>query len=155
MKRRSFEQSRCAVARALDEVGDCWTMMILRDVFEGSHRFGEFERKLGIPKRALSSRLKAMVVSDILATVPASDGSAYKEYILTEKGSGLFHVMVALRQWGEAHLFANETSPASTLVDAKTGRAVGTLALHSAEGGALGMTDTVVVYDEPTQGPAC
>ena len=151
MKRRSFEQSTCAVARALDEVGDCWTMMILRDVFEGSHRFGEFERKLDIPKRALSSRLKSMVASGILATVPASDGSAYKEYVLTEKGRGLFHVMVALRQWGETHLFATEAKPAATLVDVETGQPVRALELHSADGKLLGMSDTVVVYDGPDQ----
>ena len=75
--------AQCPVARALEVLGDRWALMILRDAFDGLHRFSEFHKNLGLAKNILASRLKLLVESELLALQPASDGSAYKEYVLT------------------------------------------------------------------------
>jgi DNA-binding HxlR family transcriptional regulator len=105
-KREELMDSTCPVARALSVLGDAWTLMILRDAFDGSSRFGEFQRNLGIARNILADRLHGLVEQEILELVPASDGSAYEEYRLTARGLSLFPVLVSLRQWGEEHLFA-------------------------------------------------
>jgi DNA-binding HxlR family transcriptional regulator len=105
VKRKSFGASPCAIARSLDVVGDWWTLLILRDAFDGIRRFSEFQKSLGIPKNRLSLRLKALVALGIFEVAPASDGSAYQEYVLSRKGKDLLPVMVGLREWGEQHLF--------------------------------------------------
>lgn len=92
--------AQCPVARALEVLGDRWALMILRDAFDGLRRFSEFQKNLGLAKNILASRLKLLVESGLLMTQPASDGSAYKEYVLTEKGLSVFPVVVGLRQWG-------------------------------------------------------
>src|SRR5206468_11869696 len=80
--------------------GDAWSMLVVRDAFAGKRRFGEFEKSLGVAKNILTVRLRKLVALGVLEQVPAADGSAYREYALTEKGRGLFLVLVALGQWG-------------------------------------------------------
>src|SRR5688572_33038504 len=106
VKRTSHSSASCPVARPLDAIGDWWSLLIVRDAFDGLRRFGEFQRSLGLAKNILASRLRNLVAHGILETVPASDGSAYHEYVLTSKGRDLFPLLVALRQWGERHFFA-------------------------------------------------
>src|SRR5690349_25055943 len=98
-KRISHKDSMCGVARPLDAIGDWWSLLIVRDAFDGLRRFGEFQRSLGLAKNILSARLKNLIEHGILETVPASDGSAYQEYVLTDKGLDLFPLLTALRQW--------------------------------------------------------
>ena len=86
----------CPIARALDAIGDWWSLLIIRDALLGRRRFGEFQKSLGLAKNILTVRLRALVDRGILAMAPASDGSAYQEYVLTPKGRGLFPVLVAL-----------------------------------------------------------
>jgi DNA-binding HxlR family transcriptional regulator len=74
-------------------------------------RFGEFQKSLGIAKNMLTTRLKLLVDEGILRLQPASDGSAWQEYVLTDKGRALQTVLVALSQWGNEFLFA-ETNAA-------------------------------------------
>src|SRR6185369_13899736 len=106
MKRTSFAKDKCPVARSVEAVGDWWSLLIVRDAFDGSRRFGEFQRSLGVAKNILTARLRTLVAGGVLESVPASDGSAYREYVLTPKGKALFPVIVALRQWGEEYFFA-------------------------------------------------
>ena len=133
VKRTSFGNAPCPVARALDVIGDWWSLLIIRDAFDDVRRFSEFEASLRIAKGILSSRLRDLIGRGILDTAPASDGSAYREYVLTEKGRGLFLVIVALRQWGEDHLYG-PGEPRSSLVDTETGTPVLRLELRSADG---------------------
>jgi len=100
MKRTSFAKDECPVARSVEAVGDWWSLLIVRDAFVGKRRFGEFQNSLGVAKNILTVRLKKLVAEGVLELVPASDGSAFKEYALTEKGRGLLPVIVALGQWG-------------------------------------------------------
>jgi DNA-binding HxlR family transcriptional regulator len=143
VKRTSHREARCPVARPLDAIGDQWSLLIVRDAFDGLRRFGEFQKNLGLAKNILSARLRNLVDHGILDTIPASDGSAYQEYVLTEKGRGLFTLLVALRQWGEDFFFP----PAEEhvlLVDRKRGMPVRRLEVRSQDSRVLGSEDTVV-----------
>jgi DNA-binding HxlR family transcriptional regulator len=142
-KRVSHKNSMCGVARPLDAIGDWWSLLIVRDAFDGLSRFGEFQKNLGLAKNILSARLHNLVAHGIMDTVPSSDGSPYQEYVLTEKGRGLFPVLVALRQWGEAFFF--EPGEAHVrLVDKKTGSPVRKLELRARDGRIIGAEDTLV-----------
>jgi len=142
-KRISHKESQCGVARPLDAIGDWWSLLIVRDAFDGLRRFGEFQKNLGLAKNILSARLRNLVTHGILDTVPASDGSPYQEYELTEMGRGLFPLLVALRQWGEDFFF--EPGEAHVrLVDRKTNLPVRRLELRSHDGRMLRPEDTVV-----------
>ncbi len=149
-KRVSLSGAECPVARALDVIGDWWSLLIIRDAFEGVRRFSEFQTGLGIAKGMLATRLRDLTERGILETAPASDGSAYKEYILTERGRGLFLAIVALRQWGEDHLYhAGERH--SVLVDRANGDAVARLKLQASDGRVVAWNETRV--KKATEGP--
>ncbi|PDO88316.1 helix-turn-helix domain-containing protein [Kosakonia pseudosacchari] len=133
MKRTRFEETFCPVARSLNIIGDWWSLLIVRDALAGVTRFGEFQKNLGIAKNMLTARLKLLVDEGILRTQPASDGSAWQEYVLTEKGRALQTVLVALSQWGQEWLF-EQGEPASVLVDSHTQRPLQKLALRAEDG---------------------
>lgn len=143
VKRVSLMGADCPVARALDVIGDWWSLLIIRDVFDGRRRFSELQSGLGIAKGMLAARLRDLVDRGVLTTTPASDGSAYREYVLTEKGSGLFLVIVALRQWGEDYLYGPEERY-SVLINTRTKRPVGRLMLRSDEGQRIEWHETEV-----------
>ncbi|MDH0302296.1 MULTISPECIES: helix-turn-helix domain-containing protein [unclassified Pseudomonas] len=130
---------QCPVARALEVLGDRWALMILRDAFDGLCRFSEFQRNLGLAKNILAARLKLLVEAGLLAQRPASDGSAYKEYVLTEKGRSVFPLVIGLRQWGERYLFTAGESR-SQLVDDR-GQGLETLQVRARDGRVVGPED--------------
>jgi DNA-binding HxlR family transcriptional regulator len=141
LKRKSLEKAVCPVARSLDAIGDWWSLLIIRNAFMGQRRFGEFQKGLGMAKNILTVRLRKLVGCGILEIVPASDGSAYQEYVLTKKGRGLFHVLEALRQWGSESFFTPDETT-KVLVDRKQRRPVRKLELRSEDGRLLGPEDT-------------
>lgn len=143
VKRVSQWNAGCPVARALDVIGDWWSLLIIRDAFDGARRFREFQTGLGIAKGVLATRLRDLTRRGILETAPASDGTAYREYVLTDKGRGLFLVIVALRQWGEDHLY-RPGEPRSSLLEAETGDPVARLELRTRDGRPLDWTETKV-----------
>jgi len=148
VKRTSLEGAACPVARSLDAIGDWWSLLIVRDAFDGIRRFGEFQKSLGVAKNILSDRLRTLVAHGILAVAPASDGSAYQEYVLTDKGRALFPVIVGLRQWGEDHYYGPAEAH-STLIDRKRGQAVRRLEIRAQDGRLLEPDDTVVQKTTP------
>ena len=143
MRRVSLDDAQCPVARALDAIGDWWSLLIIRDAFDGLCRFGEFERSLGVAKNILTVRLRKLVTDGILKTAPAADGSRHQEYLLTEKGLCLFHVIVGLRQWAEEYSFRKDEMH-SVLIDREKKRTVRKLELRSRDGRLLGPHDTVI-----------
>jgi DNA-binding HxlR family transcriptional regulator len=143
VKRVSLSGAECPVARALDVIGDWWSLLIIRDAFEGVRRFSEFQTGLGIAKGMLATRLRDLTERGVLEIAPASDGSAYKEYILTERGRGLFLAIVALRQWGEDHLYRGGERH-SVLVDDANGEPVARLRLRASDGRLLAWNETQV-----------
>lgn len=144
MRRKSLDDANCAVARSLDVIGDWWSLLIVRDALNGIRRFKEFERSLGLAKNILSSRLKSLVEHGILETMPASDGSAYREYVPTEKGLKLFPVIIALAQWGSEFLF-DPGEPRSCPLDGRNGEPLQQMLVLASDGRELGPADITSV----------
>ncbi|VXB81328.1 HxlR family transcriptional regulator [Microbacterium sp. 8M] len=105
----------CPVARTLDLVGERWSLLIVRDAMDGATSFTGFQQRTGMARNILADRLRRLVDHGILARETATSGRR-QHYVLTEAGRDLFTVIVALRQWGERHAFADDESH-STLVD--------------------------------------
>ena len=93
-KRKSMQDDACPVARSLDLVGDRWSMLIVRDAFDGIRRFSDFQRNLGVAKNILSDRLSTLVAEGVLTVQPPSDGTSYlfddgePHSLLVDKDSG-------------------------------------------------------------------
>ena len=105
----------CPVARTLDVVGDRWSLLIIRDAMDGARSFTDFQQRTGVARNILTDRLRRLVDRGLLRRETAISGRR-QAYVLTDAGRDLFTVIVALRQWGERHTFAdNETH--SLLVD--------------------------------------
>ena len=121
----------CPVARAVDLVGDRWSLLIVRDAMDGAVTFTDFHRRLGIARNILTDRLRKLVDHGILDKGSCTDGRRHT-YRLTEAGRDLFTTVVALRQWGERHAFAAH-EPHSTLVD-DHGRRLPRLTPHDRDG---------------------
>ncbi|HEX7855360.1 MAG TPA: helix-turn-helix domain-containing protein [Sphingobium sp.] len=139
-KKTDLDEHACAIARSLGAIGDWWSLLIIRDALGETRRFGEFQKSLGLAKNILSARLQKLVERGILATAPASDGSAYKEYVLTPKGEKLYIVIAALWQWGEEFCFApGELS--YDMVDKDTRKPFQPLELKARNGAVLGPRD--------------
>lgn len=144
MKRKSLQGDVCPIARTLDAIGDWWSLLIVRDALMGARRFSQFQKNLGVAKNILTVRLRALVTQGILEIKPASDGSAYQDYVPTSKARALFPVLVALRQWGEEHAFKpGETC--SSLVDRKDELPLGKLQIRAHDGRLLDQTETKVI----------
>ena len=141
VKRTSLENDDCPVARSLDALGDWWSLLIIRDALLGIRRFSEFQKSIGLAKNILTARLRTLVDRGILKTAPASDGSAYQEYVLTPKGRGVFPVLVALRQWSEEFSWENGGFK-TLLVDRSKGRPVRKLEIRAEDGRLLADGDT-------------
>src|SRR4051794_30052506 len=143
VKRTSFERDDCPIARSLDAIGDWWSLLIIRDALFGARRFGEFQKKLGLAKNILAARLRTLVDQGIPEPAPASDGSAYQEYVLTPKGRGVFPILVALRQWSE-EFDRRPEEIATVLVDREKGRPVRKLQMRAEDGRLLSPADTTL-----------
>lgn len=133
----------CPVARSVDVMGDRWSLLIVRDAFDGMRRFSDFQRSLGVARNILSDRLKKLVDAGILQTEAAAEGSAYQAYVLTPRGESLFPVVLALRQWGESQLFAPGEAH-SLLIDSRTGQPVPAMRVLDAQGQELQPAQTQV-----------
>ncbi|CAL9356636.1 putative HTH-type transcriptional regulator [Actinosynnema sp. ALI-1.44] len=144
VRRVHFEEAGCPVSRSVDAVGDWWSLLIVRDAFDGVRRLVDFQRSLGVAKNMLSARLRALVANGVMVPVPPADGGFQREYVLTQKGRDLFPVIVALRQWGERHCFV-PGEPHTVLVDRADGRPVAQVEVRAESGAVLGPDDTVVM----------
>ncbi|MDA2814413.1 helix-turn-helix domain-containing protein [Nocardiopsis sp. RSe5-2] len=138
---RDWTDPACPVARAVDLVGDRWSLLIVRDAMEGPASFTGLRRSLGIARNILSDRLRRLVDQGILSTGPSGGGKRHV-YELTGAGKDLFTAVVALRQWGERHAFA-DGEPHSRLVDAE-GRPVAELRPQGQDGALLDSDTTRV-----------
>ncbi|HEV7306128.1 helix-turn-helix domain-containing protein [Ensifer sp.] len=133
----------CPSARSLDAIGDWWSLLIVRDAFDGVCRFSDFQKSLGIAKNILTDRLKTLVERGIFETVPVGEGKVRVEYQLTAMGRDLFPVMVALRQFGERHLFTPDEQH-SQLVEKQTGLPV-RLDIRTQDGRPIDAAETVIL----------
>src|SRR6266436_8933950 len=104
MLNRDYEGQNCSIARALEVVGERWTLLIIRDVLQGLHRFGQLQESLGIASNVLTDRLNRLVDEGVLERVLYSERPERYEYQLTKKGLDLQIVLAALGQWGDDYL---------------------------------------------------
>jgi len=101
VRRTSFAGVTCSVAQCLEVVGEWWSLLIVRDAFLGVTRFDDFRARLGISRNILTQRLNHLVDNGILTRVRYQDHPPRSEYRLTSKGRELWHVVAAMRQWGD------------------------------------------------------
>jgi DNA-binding HxlR family transcriptional regulator len=119
MRRKSFGDMRCPIARSLERVGEWWSILILRDAFQGLTRFDQFQKSLDIAPNMLTRRLNALVESGLLERRRYSEHPPRDEYLLTERGRDFRPVLWALLAWGNKH-FAPEGASV-VVVDSETG----------------------------------
>jgi DNA-binding HxlR family transcriptional regulator len=99
---RLYENQACSAARALEIVGERWSLLILRDaLFRGFTRFSDFQRSLGLAPNVLANRLERFVEAGIMDARPASLNSEHREYVLTPKGLDFKPTVIALTEWGD------------------------------------------------------
>ncbi|MFF9239476.1 winged helix-turn-helix transcriptional regulator [Streptomyces sp. NPDC014801] len=112
-RRTTLKDSTCAIAQALDVVGDWWTLLIVRDTARGVHRFDELQRELGMSRKVLTERLRLLVDTGVLARVPYQERPVRHEYRLTPRGRALLPVLVALQDWGDAWVLGDGATSAT------------------------------------------
>jgi DNA-binding HxlR family transcriptional regulator len=101
--RDRYSAENCSVKRALDIVGEKWTLLVLREAFYGARRFEEFQARIGCARNLLTERLGTLVAAGVLARVPYREAGQRQrhEYRLTDKGLDLLPAIVSLMQWGD------------------------------------------------------
>ncbi|WP_328610500.1 helix-turn-helix transcriptional regulator [Amycolatopsis sp. NBC_00345] len=107
-RRIEWAGQACPIARAVDVLGEPWTLLILRNANTGTTRFDEFRGELGIADNVLSTRLGKLTEAGLLARVPYRDGGRTRdEYRLTKAGADALPVLLALAAWGDEHTRAD------------------------------------------------
>src|SRR3954462_2331587 len=133
MLKRDYEGQNCSIARALEVVGERWTLLIVRDVFRGRRRFAQLHESLGIARNVLTDRLNRLVEEGVLERVRYSERPERFEYRLTRMGADLRLPLLALMQWGDRYLAEkpprvarrrSDRSPVSVRLVAKDGSVV-------------------------------
>jgi len=120
---RRYDEQDCSIARALEVVGERWTLLILRESFLGTSRFDDFHHRLGIARNVLQTRLERLVEEGVLERLPYQERPARYEYRLTREGRDLLPVLVALLQWGDRHR-APDVGPRGAIAHASCGGAI-------------------------------
>src|SRR3954467_8151448 len=144
VKRSRLANKECSMARAMEVVGDRWSILILREAYYGVKRFDEFEYYVGIAPNILSTRLKKLVDAGVMTRVPLPEHSGRYEYILTEKGRDFFPTYLALKKWGDDWL-AEPAGPQVGFRDRASGRKIESAPLLSARGKPLQLEDVEIV----------
>lgn len=135
MRRKRVGDHECPIARCVDQIGDWWSILILRDALEGVTRFDAFQKSLSIAPTMLTRRLNGLVDDGLLRRHRYSEHPPRDEYLLTEKGQDFQPVLFSLLVWGNKH-FAPEgvcvqvknvrtgEIAAPVLIDGKSGRSL-------------------------------
>jgi DNA-binding HxlR family transcriptional regulator len=109
--RSDYPGQVCSIAKALEVIGERWSLLIVRDVMNGHRRFDELQKGLGIARNVLATRLQGLVEEDILERRAYQQNPERYEYFLTEKGLDLWPALIALLAWGDRHSPTPEGPP--------------------------------------------
>ncbi|WP_269305830.1 winged helix-turn-helix transcriptional regulator [Aeromicrobium sp. HA] len=101
----------CSVARTLDLVGTKWTLLAVREILLGSHRFEEIARYTGAPRDILTDRLRRLEAEGLVARVQYEERPPRFEYHLTDLGRSLIPIIATLREFGDRHLAGSDGPP--------------------------------------------
>ncbi|MFF8590741.1 winged helix-turn-helix transcriptional regulator [Streptomyces sp. NPDC015220] len=104
---KDYATQECSIARALEIVGERWTLLVVRDALYGVRRYNDFLVHLGIPRAVLAARLQTLTAEGILVKRRYQESPPREEYVLTERGTALWPALRALGLWGREH-FATE-----------------------------------------------
>jgi DNA-binding HxlR family transcriptional regulator len=138
MRKTRLDSMNCSIAKALDQVGEWWSLLIVRECTQGSTRFDEFQAKLGIARNILTSRLERLVELEILERYPLQERAGAFGYRLTPKGEELYPVLVSLHQWGDKWL---TNKPPVTFVDNTTNEPIEKVSVRGPDGRELSFRD--------------
>jgi len=119
MRRKSFGNMQCPIARTLERVGEWWSILILRDAFHGLTRFDEFQKSLGIATNMLARRLQSLVEGGLLERRQYQETPVRFEYVLTKRGRDFGGVLLSLVAWGNKHLAPE--GPSVVIIDRQSG----------------------------------
>jgi DNA-binding HxlR family transcriptional regulator len=112
---RTYDDEVCSIARALEVVGERWTLLLIRDAFHGVRRFQDFERSLGLSKKVLADRLDRLVDEGVFERRRYQERPPRDEYRLTAKGRGLWKSLAHLMLWGD-EFYGTEAGPPRVLL---------------------------------------
>ena len=132
------------MARAMEVIGDRWTILVLREAYYGVTRFDEFEYYVGVAPNILSNRLRKLVDAGVMKRMPLPEHSGRYDYVLTEKGREFFPAYLALKKWGDDWL-AEPEGPQVVFRERIAGRAITYPKLLNASGKPLYLEDVEVV----------
>lgn len=133
MSKGSFAGMNCPIAQTLEQVGDWWTFVILRNAFCGMSRFQDLQRHLGISSNVLASRLAKLVENHILLREPCSEDARIVHYRLSAKGESLYPILAAMTMWGEQWA-PHPHGARLTLVERETGEPIAGVGIRAADG---------------------
>jgi DNA-binding HxlR family transcriptional regulator len=137
-------QQNCPVAASLNQLGDMWTLLIVREALNGATRFGGLQQNTGIAKNLLATRLAQMVEDGILSRHDIGQRGVRHEYRLTKKGAALVPVMAAISQWGNVWVYGEGREPIA-LVHRETAEPVAPLRPADAAGHVFDWRDVKMV----------
>ena len=144
MKRSRSSNKECSIARAMEVVGDRWSIPLLREAYYGTRRFDEFQYYLGVAPNILSTRLKKFIDLGMMTRVPLPEHGGRYEYMLTKKGRDFFPTYLALKKWGDDWL-AEPAGPQVVFKDRSSGRQIEYPTLLSGRGKPLQLEDVEIV----------
>ena len=145
MPKRVTAPDYCMIARAMDVIGEQWTLLIIRDAFFGIRHFDEFQRSLGIARNILATRLTKLIEEDIFTRSPHPDDRRKVEYRLTDRGRELLPIIISLTQWGSKWKRREGELRPFSMVDRETGAPIARVEIRSTEGRVLGSRDFKLV----------
>ena len=145
MRRTRFDRANCPVARTSDLLGDWWTPLVLRELLLGRRRFADIQDDLGVSRAILSERLKRLDREGIVDRRQYQQRPPRFEYHLTEKGTALWEVIVAMWRFGDDWLFERPEGGARIeLIDKRTGEPIRPRMIDEATGEPLDLVHTGV-----------
>ncbi len=145
MDMEKYSEGACPIGRALTQIGDAWSMMILRDAGHGRTRFDQFRTSLGIAPNILTRRLTALTRAGLLEKRRYSERPPRDDYLITAKGRDVLPILAAIGAWGAKHC---EGGALSRAVDAETGDAIEAVVVDRATGRPLSKIAMRVVVPE-------
>jgi DNA-binding HxlR family transcriptional regulator len=149
MKWADYDSRTCSVARTVEVLGDRWTLLVLRDIFNGIRRFADLGQHLGVARDVLAKRLATLVEEGLVHRVPYQEpGTRTRyEYRLTDAGRDLRPILLALIEWGDQYR-ADPEGPPAQLFHAECGAPV-QVEVRCAEGHEIGPRTRLSVYPGP------
>jgi DNA-binding HxlR family transcriptional regulator len=151
--RRDYPGLDCSVAKALEVIGERWSLLIVRAVMHGNRRFGEMQGSLGIARNVLSARLERLIEEDILERRAYQESPARYEYFLTQKGLDLWPALIALLHWGDRYS-PSPDGPRRLIVHKECGGAVSERGICESCGKVLTARDARELPGSGSESPA-